>query len=203
MPRRRLPVVLSSVAVASSLSACGQDQGAYPPAWPPVAVSWFASCPDLAGTYDVRSGLLPTLPVSQLEGGPRGPRWEQLIIDGKPGHVLRLTLKRTVKRDPAVPLDLLHGWDRVRAESEAANYVAPAAESENTLQPGDYTCSHGRLWVRGGITLARDIDHGLVADESQGIVTSQVNVWCGDGCVGIPTGLARKHNWARWDSVAR
>lgn len=206
MPRHRLGVAVSCIAAAASLSACGSDDGDYPPGWPPVAVSWFQSCPDLAGTYDVTPGLIPRLPVSQLEGGPAGPRWERLVIDGSPGHVLRLTLTRTITPEAGVPIDLLHGEERAAAERAAAlnaEYgrpkVGPAAESQATLKPGEYTCSHGRLWVRGGITLARDTAHGLVADDAQAVVTRQVDVWCGDHCVGIPTGLGRKHHWARWD----
>ena len=201
--RSRAATCLAAASLACALAGCGSRDD-YPKDWPAIETSWFRSCPDLAGTYTLGHGAPPFFRASY--GGR--PPWERLVIDGRPGGDLRLTLTRTVK--PAVdpmPWSPVHDAReqaeadlRAQAMARAAKAARPVpTETVQVLPRGGYSCSRGRLTLRGGYVLALDKSHGLVGQGQHVQATKQVDVWCGDGCKGIPYGFEVQHLRQRWD----
>jgi hypothetical protein len=199
--RSRFFALVVAAAVPWALAGCG-SRNDYPKDWPAVETSWFRSCPDLAGTYALGREAPPIMHVL-FEARPP---WERLIIDGRPGGELRFTLTRTVTPDPvswSPPHDAREQAEaglRARAQSRTARAV-PAVPTETTqvLPRSGYSCSRGRLMVHGGYLLARDRSRGLVGRGERAKVTKQIDVWCGDGCKGIPLGFESQGLWQRWE----
>ena len=196
----RTIALLGAAGLAGALSGCGARDD-YPKDWPALDTSWFRSCPDLAGTYALGHGAPPFVRAAT----DANPPWEHLVIDGRPGGDLRFILTRTVVplADPAPwspPHDALEQAQadyQARAAAKAARAIP--TELTQVLPRSGYSCSRGRLTLRGGYVLARDRSHGLVGQGLHVQATKQVDIWCGDGCKGIPYGFEAQHLWQRWD----
>ena len=196
------PLALLTASVACALSGCGSSDD-YPRDWPAVETAWFRSCPDLAGTYELDHRAPPVVRTSY----DAKPPWERLVISGRPGGDLRFTATRTVKpaadaepwNPPRNSLEQAQADMRAQAKARAtaAGRDVPT-EATQLLAHDAYRCWRGRLTLQGGYVLARDESHGLVGRGRHVRTTGQVDVWCGDGCQGIPLGFEVQHLWQRW-----
>lgn len=196
--RKLLPAIGSPMLVL--LAGCGvhdRDAG-------PTLAHASTPCPDLAGTYRVTDR-------TQLIHGADGP-WERLQIAGTPGGALQFTWRRPP--ESGVELELgrepQRRWSRGDRDLSDADYAAqfghPATplptESARTLRLEDYTCAKGLLKTRDGKYLGRDTDGNLVGEpEPRTIVDHQIDLWCGDGCKGIPLSSHVEHHWSSWEAT--
>ncbi len=186
--------------LAALLAGCGRHDRAD---GPPLAHA-SARCPDLAGTYRVADR-------TQLVHGTDGP-WERLEITGTPGG----TLQFTWRRPPQSGVDLELGreprrrWSRGDRDLSDADYAAqfghPATalptESSQTLERQNYTCANDLLRTRAGKYLGRDTDGNLVGEpEPRTVIDHQIDLWCGDGCRGIPLSSHVEHHWSTWEAT--
>ena len=201
---RRLLWAIASLLPVAILATCGRHARVDAPVAAPALAHAAARCPDLAGSYRVADR-------TQLVHGTDGP-WERLEITGAPGG----TLQFTWRRPPQSGVDLELGreprrrWSRGDRDLSDADYAAqfghPATalptESAQTLERQNYTCANDLLRTRAGKYLGRDTDGNLVGEpEPRTIVDHQIDLWCGDGCKGIPLSSHVEHHWSTWEAT--
>lgn len=102
------------------------------------------------------------------------------------------------------PLHLnLHAYER-----ELARH-GPVQDRRRTLT--HQTCREGWLELESGwrdgrdqrVELTRDQTGGLVLRQTVVLSRSEITVWCGDGCKGIPYSVVSEARWARLPPVER
>jgi hypothetical protein len=111
---RSTTAIFAIVLLAASLGGCGNG---YPRDWPPVSTPWFASCPDLRGTYrigdihehDALSSWEVGAPFVRRKPDRIEDQWESMTIAGNAAEQLTVRFERSARFEA--------GLERLRAGS--------------------------------------------------------------------------------------
>jgi hypothetical protein len=213
--RSRRPFLWVSIVLAALLAGCGQSP--YPPDWAPVKTRWF-SCPVIAGTYflgihgdDAATRILASIPgFNRLLGGRGVTDTDILVIQQDSDRRLHLRLGSSGLGSSGYPsglqFDPSDRWSLISREMTDAQFLAALkaaggdAREIASFDRSEQHCSFGWLELPGEgdipVRLATDEEGFLIAQGAH-LQKVQFDLWCGDGCRGIPLGHRKKRDWAR------